>query len=229
MTALLASVTTCEEAAMARDAGVDLIDLKDPTRGALGALSQERIHAILDTLDGHPTSATIGDLPLRGDTIAEAVRKIGQTGVDFVKIGFFPGDDLDETLDTLQSLTHDYSLIAVLFADYMIALPLIDTLAGIGFKGVMLDTAGKGRGSLTQLKPLTFLERFVDTARQCGLLTGLAGSLRQRDIPLLLPLAPDYLGFRGALCRKNERTAELDPTRLARIRQAIPQTTPLCL
>jgi len=229
MTALLTSVTTCEEAAMALAAGADLIDLKDPTRGALGALPQERIHVILDSLDGHPASATIGDLPLHRHTIAEAVRKVGQTGVDFVKIGFFPGDNLDETLDTLQSLTHDHSLIAVLFADYMIALPLIDTLARIGFKGVMLDTAGKGRGSLTQLKPLNFLERFVATAKDCGLVTGLAGSLRHQDIPLLLPLAPDYLGFRGALCRKNERTAELDPTRLARIRQAIPQTTPLSL
>ena len=33
-----------------------------------------------------------------------------------------------------------------------------------------------------------------------GLLTGLAGSLEAADVPRLLLLAPDYLGFRGALC-----------------------------
>jgi len=222
MTAFLASVSTPEEALMAAGAGVDLIDLKDPGKGALGALSLEHIRTILDTLEGQTVSATIGDLPLDPDTIVAAVHKVGECGVDFIKIGFFPGGELEGVLEALLPLARRYSLIAVLFADYLIALPLIDSLAGSCFKGVMLDTARKQKGSLPQLRSMDFLQRFVDRARTQGLLTGLAGSLRVEDIPQLLTLGSDYLGFRGALCETGKRTRGLDKNRLAEVRRAIP-------
>jgi uncharacterized protein (UPF0264 family) len=87
----------------------------------------------------------------------------------------------------------------------------------------MLDTMDKSRGSLTQLMSLTDCKSFVDTAKAAGLLTGLAGSLAQQDIPKLLPLQADYLGFRGALCRRSQRTAELDKEQVAAIRQLLNQ------
>ncbi len=226
MTDLLASVANLEEARLAAETGVDLIDLKNPREGALGALPLDEITPIVQALPHQRISATIGDKILQPKPIVEAVKATGATGVDFIKIGFFPGGDIEGTLQALAPVTQDFALIAVLFADYLIALPLIDTLAKAGFKGVMLDTARKEQGPLTKLRPLPFLQRFIDRAREQTLLTGLAGSLRLADIPALLELAPDYLGFRGALCDQQQRSNPLDRQKLMQIREAIPLNTP---
>lgn len=222
MTHLLVSVTDLQEAYLAAEAGVDLIDLKNPAAGALGALPLESIREITHALPGYPLSATIGDLPPTPEIVAEAVARVAATGVDYIKIGLFPGGDLEATLAALLPLARNHALIGVLFADCPLAMPLIDTLAGAGFAGVMLDTAHKHQGSLTELRPLDFLGRFIRHARSCGLLTGLAGSLRLEDVPGLLALDPDYLGFRGTLCQAGQRTGRLDPELLCQIRQAIP-------
>jgi uncharacterized protein (UPF0264 family) len=70
-----------------------------------------------------------------------------------------------------------------------------------------------------------FLASFVRRARARGLLTGLAGSLRREDVPALLPLGADYLGFRGALCAAG-RAGSLDPMALAAIRAALGRPQP---
>jgi dihydroneopterin aldolase len=53
-------------------------------------------------------------------------------------------------------------------------------------------------------------------------MAGLAGSLEPPDVPRLLLLEPDYLGFRGALCVGRDRTARIDPQAIAVIRELIP-------
>jgi dihydroneopterin aldolase len=54
------------------------------------------------------------------------------------------------------------------------------------------------------------------------LLAGLAGSLEAPDIPRLLLLSPDILGFRGALCSGQDRTARIDAAATDVIRALIP-------
>ena len=73
-------------------------------------------------------------------------------------------------------------------------------------RGVMMDTAGKNSGGLLTHRSTDELTRFVQSARNLGLLTGLAGSLKQQDIDMLLPVQPDYIGFRTALCKNLIRT-----------------------
>ena len=59
MTAFLASVMSAEEAGLALEGGADVIDLKDPTSGALGALPVAVIRAAVDRIAGRrPVSAT---------------------------------------------------------------------------------------------------------------------------------------------------------------------------
>lgn len=53
-------------------------------------------------------------------------------------------------------------------------------------------------------------------------MSGLAGSLEAPDVPRLLPLRPDTLGFRGALCHGRAREAEIDAAALRLIRDLIP-------
>lgn len=225
MSGMLASVNRLEEALITLQANVDIIDLKQPALGALGALDTQQVATIVTALaQRKPISATIGDLPMQADLIFDAVKEMADTGVDYIKIGFFPDQDWHQVIVKLQSLTQQsLKLIAVLFADQQPDFKTIEQLSLAGFTGVMLDTMDKSNGSLTQLMSLAEIQNFVQLAKQHHLLCGLAGSLRKADITALLPLHADYLGFRGALCTAHQRTAELDPVAMQAILAALKQ------
>jgi (5-formylfuran-3-yl)methyl phosphate synthase len=222
MTRLLASVIDEQELAVAIAAGVDIIDLKNPQAGALGALPLTLIRHLVTVCGGRcPVSATVGDLPPEPMQLRAAIAQTASTGVDFIKVGFFGNDHLGDCLRAIAELTGDHAVIAVLFADRQPPLHRLSDFAAAGFRGVMIDTAGKGGGRLLDHIGLSTLEGFVEESRGLGMLSGLAGSLREGDIPRLLPLAPDYLGFRGALCEQNQRTASISPSRLYQVREAL--------
>lgn len=212
MTGMLASVADLAEARLAADAGVDIIDLKNPAAGALGALPVAEVARIVAALGkARPVSATVGDLPMEPGTVVPAVAAMAATGVDYVKIGCFPGGDWAGVLQGLKPLAEQgIRLVAVLFGDAAPGLEWVQALAQAGFAGAMLDTADKTKGSLRMLCEPEYLREFVAATRRHGLLCGLAGSLRVADVPSLLALAPDYLGFRGALCG-GDRKAQIDP------------------
>ena len=226
MTGMLASVSSLEEALLVLSADVDIIDLKKPALGALGALDIATVKQIVAGIDGRcPVSATIGDLPMQPDPVFNAVKAMAETGVDYIKIGFFPSDDWQGTVKKLSVLTQqNHALIAVLFADAQPDLAIMSLLKDAGFAGVMLDTMNKQSGSLTQLMAEIEIAQFVTQAKARQLLCGLAGSLRLEDIPGLMPYEPDYLGFRGALCQQHNRVGELNKQAVAEIKLAIKNT-----
>ncbi len=229
MSLMLASVNSLAEALLVQEFKVDIIDLKQPAAGALGALATDAVGEIVAVLKPVARlSATVGDLPMQREVVCDAVAAMAATGVDYVKIGFFPGGDSLNCIAGLAALAQQgYALIAVLFADAKPDCTLIKTLAEAGFKGVMLDTMHKQNGGLTRLLTLAELTAFVQTAKHYQLLTGLAGSLKAEDILSLLPLHADYLGFRGALCRNSERIASLDAGQIGRIKTLLAENTPL--
>ncbi len=222
MSKMLASVANLKEALFIQQMGVDIIDLKQPAHGALGALSVSDVRQIIKKLEGKtPLSATIGDLPLNPEIIYSAVKTMAETGVDYVKIGLFADISPVETLEKLSSLTTDYKLIAVLFADAEPDFSLISLLKKVGFVGVMLDTQHKQCGSLLDILSIAQLKNFVELAHAQQLICGLAGSLRLANIATLLPLKADYLGFRGALCEQQQRTAKLDAAAIQAVQTAL--------
>jgi (5-formylfuran-3-yl)methyl phosphate synthase len=226
VTRLLASVTDLAEARMALAGGADLVDFKDPRRGALGALPAQAVAEFVAALGPTVvTSATVGDLPPDPARLANAAEERAATGVSYVKLGFFARGIARDCLDALAPLARRHQLVAVLFADLQPDLGAIAPLARAGFAGVMLDTAGKDGRGLRYCMAEEDIARFAAAGRREGLLIGLAGSLRLADIAALLPLAPDYLGFRGALCVGGERIAALDPDALHNVRARIPRTT----
>jgi (5-formylfuran-3-yl)methyl phosphate synthase len=224
MTLFLASVRDPAEAELALAASADIIDLKDPGHGALGALAPETIAACVSRVGARaPVSATIGDLPLKGDAVRAAVLDTAALGVDYVKFGLYPGGDAARGLTRLATAAARVRLIVVLFAD---ALPKFDAVAlaaKIGAHGVMFDTMGKSAGSLTDHLSYMSLAGHIADAKAEGLVVGLAGSLTMRQVPSLLALQPDLLGFRGALCRNGDRAQSLDAGRLAGVRTLIPE------
>jgi dihydroneopterin aldolase len=227
-TRMLASVTSVAEAQIAVAEGVDLVDLKNPAAGALGALAHATVREVVEAV-GHTCllSATVGDLPLDSAPIRNAVRDAAKTGVDYVKVGLFAGEWRAEGLARLQPLcAAGVGLVVVMFADQEPDFSLLPGIANMGCAGVMLDTADKSRGRLRHSLDHRALESFVGAARELGLLTGLAGSLAADDVPHLLPLGPDFLGFRGALCANAARTAAIDPAAVRRVRALIPRVGP---
>lgn len=226
MTLFLASVRTEAEAEIALRARADIVDLKDPAHGALGALDRATTKAIVSAVAGRvPVSATIGDLPMRPPAIREAVLDRSACGVDFVKLGLFPDGDPQGCLDGLRTVARSVRLIIVLFADRWPGLDAVAAAARMGACGIMLDTAGKGSGALLEHLDLQDVARFVAKAKAHRLTAGISGSLTGAEIPALLALQPDLLGFRGALCRAS-RNSSLDPDACAAIRALIPEASP---
>ena len=223
MTGMLASVNSLTEALLVLNAEVDIIDLKQPEQGALGALEVSDVKKIVAEIAGRcPVSATIGDLPMQPELVFNAVKAMSETGVDYIKIGFFPGDDWQGTVNKLAELTgQNHALIAVLFADTQFDFAIISLLKVAGFKGVMLDTMNKKSGALLQVMSMAKIVGFIAQVKKLELMCGLAGSLRLEDIPVLLHNKVDYLGFRGALCQAGNRVGQLNKQAVMQIKESI--------
>jgi len=227
-TGFLASVTSLPEAELVARHGADIIDLKNPSAGVLGAVEPATSSDVVQQMRAQwPAgdrvfSATIGDGPFDTVSVENAIERTAATGVDIVKVGCFAPLPSASLLQSLTSAAEQgIRLVVVLFAEHGVQRRELKALADCGIHGVMLDTANKATGSLRQKLTDDELATFVDTARRYRLLTGLAGSLRRGDIGPLLGLAPDYLGFRGALCDDSDRTAGLDGDAVESVRLLI--------
>jgi len=64
------------------------------------------------------------------------------------------------------------------------------------------------------------LRHFLQAVRAAGAMAGLAGALRLRHLPALRELAPDFAGFRSAVC-EGDRRAALDAQRLRALALAL--------
>src|SRR5262245_37010581 len=95
MTKLLVSVRSVDEARVALDAGVDVIDVKEPLAGALGAASCRVIEDVVRLVDGRcMTSVACGELL---DSAGDILRQMHEGAmhseprrrqfVDYVKLG----------------------------------------------------------------------------------------------------------------------------------------------
>jgi len=226
---LLVSVRSAEEALLAADGGADFIDLKEPGAGALGGLAIATIRAIVAALREHgsslPVSATIGDVPMSElARIMACVDAVSASGVDHVKVGIERVPQALAVLDALEALqATGRSVIPVFLADRGLAWAHVEHACAAGFPGLMIDTADKHAGSLFDVMSMAELQRFITSVRSVRAaraanaagtaMVGLAGALRMTHEPLLRALAPDFAGFRTAVC-EGDRSAALDPLRL---------------
>lgn len=223
MTAVLTSVRNIEEARDAARAGADMIDLKEPRAGALGALPTNIVREVVDVIrTEHPAlllSATVGDLEAAALAEMEAmVEAIGACGVDYVKVGIAPGMHGHAALDHLATLP--WRIVPVLLCDDGLDMALVEHACTQAFPAVMADTARKQAGSLFDCVPEGDLRALVEQVRGSGLQVGLAGALQLDDLPRLRGLAPDFAGFRSALCVAG-RDSRLDPARVLQVRQGL--------
>lgn len=219
MTACLASVRSLEEAGIVAAAGVPWIDLKEPAAGALGAVPEAVLHEVAAVWRGRRIlSATIGDCWNLPHEIPGRVQAVVDAGLDYAKVGIFAQRPSVALLDALHgACAAGARTIAVCFAESPPDAQDIATLAGCGLAGLMLDTAYKQGPALCELLPTSALQAFVYEVKARNLLCGLAGRLALADVPALLPLGADYLGFRSALCAARGREAAIDSVAAAQV------------
>ncbi|MEL0102599.1 MAG: (5-formylfuran-3-yl)methyl phosphate synthase [Gammaproteobacteria bacterium] len=198
MSKVLGSIKDLSEAKLLLKTDIDIIDLKDPSKGALGRLSNVDIKNIVKYVNNKKlTSSTVGDLPNNIEVIKKNVDEISSTNINFIKIGVYEKN----YIKTLCDIKSCKKLIAVFFAD--IFLPShkdIKNLKDSGFYGVMIDTSDKKSGNLLNYISYSEINDFLLTAKNFKLLTGIAGSINETHVDELVKLKPDYMGFRGALC-----------------------------
>jgi (5-formylfuran-3-yl)methyl phosphate synthase len=230
---LLVSVRSALEVRAALNSGADIVDAKEPARGALGAVSAETLSEILNQVP--PTRAfsmALGDFSTV-DAVEAAVASVQlpqRAAPSFVKLGFagtrLPkrvGELLNAAVQTASRLISPPAVVAVGYADSerasSISPDLLLTLAQqAGAAGVLMDTYVKdGRGLLDWWKPMD-LEAWVSEARGHRLMTALAGSLSVGDVRDVCRVGPDVIGFRGAAC-DGGRSGQVSAERVRLLRQ----------
>jgi uncharacterized protein (UPF0264 family) len=230
---LLISVVNSEEAREAIAGGADILDVKNPDEGSLGANFPHVIREVRGIAPPSlPVSATIGDMPNLPGTASLAALGAAVCGAEYVKVGLWgPKTEAEAVLllQQVQRAVSEFPGVAVIAAGYADAgragtldprlLPRMARAAGVA--GCMVDTAIKdGRRLFDFLSPET-LRALAAEAHEAGLLFALAGSLQEEDLPLLQGLGADVVGVRTAACRDGHRRGPLDRERVQRLRNII--------
>lgn len=207
-----------KEAVEAIAGGADIIDVKNPKEGALGANFPWVIKRIREiTPENIEVSCTLGDVPNLPGAISLAALGAATTGVDYIKAGLYGLKTKEEAVYLMKSVTKavgDWSssvkVVATGYADAgrigSVNPMLIPDIAHKAEASVaMIDTAIKDGKNLFAFLTINQLRRFVDAAHDHGLKAALAGSLKKEDLPAVYAIGADVVGLRGAACMKGDR------------------------
>jgi uncharacterized protein (UPF0264 family) len=221
-TQLLVSVRSAAEAAAALAGGADIVDIKEPARGPLGAADWSTIAAVVERVaDAAPVSAALGELcDWSGDFDPRAERlsfvKFGLAGCKFGLAGRAAGrDDWQRRWRrAIASLPPSVAAAPVAYADEQLAqgpslAATIDWAAENGCSFVVIDTFCKEGLDLTRFCDGPKLGELLGQAHRHGLRLGLAGGLAGKALETIVALGPDLVGVRGAACRGG-RLGEVD-------------------
>lgn len=217
---LLISPINAEEAISALNGGADIIDVKNPKEGSLGANFPWVIREVKEAIASKkPISATLGDFNYKPGTAALAACGAATSGANYVKVGLYDIQTEEQAYDVLSAIAETAAnmdkppkVVACAYSDYKrinsIApslLPEVGARAGIDL--VMVDTGVKDGASTFDFMSEEELTDFVNKAHELGLETAIAGSLKFDDIPLLKRINPDIIGVRGMVCGGDRSTS----------------------
>lgn len=205
---LLVSPRDIEEAK--RSLAADIIDVKKPSEGSLGANFPWVIRSIKD-LSKKPVSAAIGDFDFRPGGAALAAYGAACAGADYVKVGLmFDGASRAEELvrAVVRAVREEFPEKKVVIAAYsdwsrLDSIPpfeMAPVAARAGADVAMVDTGIKDGKSTLAFMSEQDLVVFCDMNRKAGLATAIAGSLTFDDLPVIQRVSPDIIGVRGMVC-----------------------------
>ncbi|MBS7625964.1 (5-formylfuran-3-yl)methyl phosphate synthase [Candidatus Bathyarchaeota archaeon] len=215
---LLVSVRDLDEAFNALRGGAQIIDVKNPEEGSLGAHHPTVIRKISEVVSGKAEiSATLGDLPNLPGTASLAALGAAVSGARYVKVGLFGVKTRSEAEVMLRAVCmavrdYDVKVIAAGYADYSnfgcvnpLELPMAAYQAGAD--GVMIDVKRKSPSrKLFEYFGDAELQKYVEEAHRINLMVALAGSLDIGDAGRVYSLGADIMGIRRGACRDDSRT-----------------------
>ena len=212
---LLVSVLNRRDAVEAVEGGTDIVDVKNPAEGALGANFPWIIREVRDTVPHElEVSATIGNLPYLPGTASLAALGAAVSGVNYIKAGLHGIKNPSQGFEIMQSirravkkLTSKVKVIAVGYADYkevgcINPLRLPDIAHKAEADGVMIDIDRKDEKRLFNYFKPSELKGFVKAAHRSNLIAALAGSLGPDNVDAVSEVGADIFGVRRAVCSK---------------------------
>ncbi len=217
---LLVSPMNIVEARAALAGGADIIDVKNPKEGSLGANFPWAIRAVVDLAGGKvPVSATIGDLNYKPGTASLAALGAAVSGADYIKAGLLGIKTQKEALEMLEGIVKavkdfdpEKKVVAAGYSDYArvnsvspMLLPAAAAKAGADL--VMVDTAIKDGKSTFEFMSEQGLLDFISLGHAEGLEVALAGTIGFEHLEMLKRLNPDIIGVRGIVCGGDRRSA----------------------
>lgn len=215
---LLISPINAEEALESIEGGADIVDVKNPKEGSLGANFPWVIKNIREiTPEGMHVSATLGDVPYKPGTVSLAAAGAVVSGADYIKVGLYGTKNYDEAVDVMENVVksvrefdEDALIVASGYADAHrvgavdpMEIPRVANDAGADL--AMVDTAVKDGKTLFDFMDVEKLQKFNDTIHDYGLKSALAGSVKKDQLKLLHDIGCDVVGIRGAACTGGDR------------------------
>lgn len=246
---LLVSVASAEEAEAAVLGGAEIVDVKDPARGALGAADVDLVRAVLGRVAmARPVTVALGEIDGgaadggRHDAAsvrhrAAQIATLRDSGaVAAAKVGWRGGAaaaHLGDALAGVRAALDGIPLVAVHFADLPPALDrgaFVRATAAAGCLGVLVDTAVKEGATLLDHWTGADIGEWIAEARAAGLQVGIAGSLGVGVLRRVAGYGADLIGVRGAACDGGRRgtiragrvAACLAQVRAARVEDVVP-------
>lgn len=217
---LLISPINTEEAHEAIEGGADIIDVKNPKEGSLGANFPWVIKSIREmTPEDMLVSATLGDVQYKPGTVSLAALGAAVSGADYIKVGLYGTKNYHEALEVMKNVVktvNEYSAdIIVVASGYADAhrigaldpmeIPKVAAAAGADL--AMLDTAVKDGKTLFDFMSEEKIARFNNEIHNYGLKSALAGSVKKEQLQTLYNLGTDVVGIRGAACVGGDRNS----------------------
>ncbi|MFA0822640.1 MAG: (5-formylfuran-3-yl)methyl phosphate synthase [Methanomethylovorans sp.] len=230
---LLVSPINEEEAIAAYKGGADIIDVKNPKEGSLGANFPWVIRSVKEAIGSKkPISATIGDFNYKPGTASLAALGAAVAGAQYVKVGLYDVQTEDQALEMLTNINKavkDFDpsrkVVASGYSDYKrinsispFLLPAIGKKAGVDV--VMVDTGIKDGRSTFEFMSEEELAQFTGSIRELGMESALAGTLKFEDLPTLKRIQPDIIGIRGMVCG-GDRTACIQQELVEKLKKLI--------
>ncbi|MFB6199665.1 MAG: (5-formylfuran-3-yl)methyl phosphate synthase [Candidatus Nanohaloarchaea archaeon] len=119
----LVTVVEPEEVDVVVEASPDIVDIKNPEEGSLGAPTPNVLENILDMLPpGTETSVAVGDVPDLPGTVAMAVRGASEYDVDYIKVGLKGPETEEEAFDIVEGAVEaageEQSVVVAGYADH---------------------------------------------------------------------------------------------------------------
>lgn len=210
---LLVSPINIEEAKAAMAGGADILDVKNPKEGSLGANFPWVIRSVAGVAAGKlPVSATIGDFDYKPGTASLAALGAAFSGADYIKVGLLKIETQEQARDMLSHIVRsvkefdaEKKLVAAAYSDHArvgsispMALP--EVAAECGADVVMVDTAIKDGRTTFEFMTESEIIEFISAGHDLGMEVAIAGTIKFKDLELLRRVAPDIIGVRGAVC-----------------------------